>query len=775
MLQVCKQLSVLGNVTGSDADGKLDDLRRAMGIMQHHDAITGTERQEVADDYIRMLTAALRGCEDVTKAAINSQLCLKVVCWGKKELLAKSPRSQLCLKVVCWGKKELLAKSPRSQLCLKVVNLVGNSSNLELKSCLLLNISLCEEMESSEDFLVTIYNPISHPVSQYVRLPVSGDSYIVTDSNVNISYPVSQYVRLPVSGDSYIVTDSDDESLVSQLVPIPQSVLDIPYRNSSALNELVFRATDLPPLGFTSYRVVLSTTSEGAEKTEESEDLSIDLPPLGFTSYRVVLSTTSEGAEKTEESEDLSIVQINSTSGLVRSISINGTDLPLQQSLLYYSGYFGDDKVPVNTSSGAYVFRPNSSGPVTITENVAVRVLKGPLVEEVHQVYNEWVSQVIRVYKEDNHVEFEWLVGPIPVNDGVGKEPVSRFTTNLESGGLFYTDANGRELQERRRDHRATWTWDVTEPAAGNYYPVTSRILLRDHNQGVELAVLNDRAQGGSSLQDGQVELMVRRDETRRDVLYLVCACAGRSDETRRDETRRDEPFFIWCAPAQDGQVELMVRRGETFFIWCAPAQDGQVELMVHRRLLHVQTFGQALNETAFGEGVIARGRHFVLAGRTSESEGVSLAAQERMLAQKILHPPWVFVSQATSIGRLEDVQSQQFSGLSISLPDNVNLLTLEPWLDHQLLVRLEHILESNEDSDLSQEVNIDLQRMLSTVTVSSFYETTIDGNAWLQEVDRLQWYIADTRERTSPERRTDNFTVTLSPMQIRTFLIQLQ
>nr|CAD7581285.1 unnamed protein product [Timema californicum] len=116
-----------------------------------------------------------------------------------------------------------------------------------------------------------------------------------------------------------------------------------------------------------------------------------------------------------------------------------------------------------------------------------------------------------------------------------------------------------------------------------------------------------------------------------------------------------------------------------------------------------------------------------------------------------------------------------QFSGLSVSLPDNVNLLTLEPWADKQLLVRLEHILEKNEDSDLSQEVNIDLQRMLSTATVLSFYETTIDGNTRLQEVDRLQWYITDTRERGSPDRHTYNFTVTLSPMQIRTFLVQLQ
>nr|CAD7417918.1 unnamed protein product [Timema poppensis] len=294
-----------------------------------------------------------------------------------------------------------------------------------------------------------------------------------------------------------LVTDiqlliSPRESVVSQLVPIPQSVLDIPYRNSSALNELVFRATDLPPLGFTSYRVVLAATSEGAERTEESEDLSIgnksapkepwgycanvynaeanvcqliDLvatfksiarrklyleerrantsPVLGnpFAAGAVTRDTavkdmpsgssqtfisggkwlqarteryTPDDSSDAVQLRDVS-VRINSTSGLVSSISVNGTELPLQQSLLYYSGYFGDDKVPANTSSGAYVFRPNSSEPVTITENVAVRVLKGPLVEEVHQVYNEWVSQVIRVYKEENHVEFEWLVGPIPV------------------------------------------------------------------------------------------------------------------------------------------------------------------------------------------------------------------------------------------------------------------------------------------------------------------------------------------------------------------------
>ena len=39
----------------------------------------------------------------------------------------------------------------------------------------------------------------------------------------------------------------------------------------------------------------------------------------------------------------------------------------------------------------------------------------GDLVQEIHQTYNSWVSQVIRLYKGQEHVELDWVVGPIPV------------------------------------------------------------------------------------------------------------------------------------------------------------------------------------------------------------------------------------------------------------------------------------------------------------------------------------------------------------------------
>lgn len=144
---------------------------------------------------------------------------------------------------------------------------------------------------------------------------------------------------------------------------------------------------------------------------------------------------------------------------------------------------------------------------IPIVLQVMTTVIKGPVVEEVHQAFNEWLSQVIRIYKDDNFAEFEWLVGGVPIEDGIGKEIVSRFYTDINSAGTFYTDSNGREMLKRVRNHRDTWKVDLLEQIAGNYYPVTAKIAIEDSN--MRLAILTDRAQGGTSLVDGSVDLMV--------------------------------------------------------------------------------------------------------------------------------------------------------------------------------------------------------------------------------------------------------------------------
>lgn len=105
---------------------------------------------------------------------------------------------------------------------------------------------------------------------------------------------------------------------------------------------------------------------------------------------------------------------------------------------------------------------------------------QGDNVKRAVITFNDWASQVITLYDESSFVEIEWTVGPIPVDDGIGKEIIVRYDTNIQSAGKFYTDANGREVLERTRDFRPTWNYTVYEPVTGNYYPVNSRIWIKE-------------------------------------------------------------------------------------------------------------------------------------------------------------------------------------------------------------------------------------------------------------------------------------------------------
>lgn len=93
----------------------------------------------------------------------------------------------------------------------------------------------------------------------------------------------------------------------------------------------------------------------------------------------------------------------------------NGYVHQVSQSFHYYKAMNGDNVKFDRRASGAYIFRPNGTLSESLSDNVRVTVVKGPLVEEIHQTYNKWLTQVIRVYKQQDFAEFQWVVGPIPV------------------------------------------------------------------------------------------------------------------------------------------------------------------------------------------------------------------------------------------------------------------------------------------------------------------------------------------------------------------------
>lgn len=408
---------------------------------------------------------------------------------------------------------------------------------------------------------------------------------------------------------------------------------------------------------------------------------------------------------------------------------------------------------------------------------------------------------MVRVYKSENYAEFQWLVGPIPVDDNIGREIITRFDTDIESNGIFFTDLNGREMLKRKRNYRDTWNLTLVEQVSGNYYPVTAKIAIEDSTR--RFAILSDRAQGGSSLTDGSIEIM-------------VSSC--------------------FQSKIVDSIMSMLIN------IKC---------FQVHRRLLHDDAFGvgEALNEIAFGKGLIARGSSYLVFGPKKHTKKVSTEANERFVQLQTLLPSWLFFSNVSQIsydvwknnyknivslisndflrnilGKISKIIVTshvifylQFSGLSLSLPKNIHLLTFEPWKSDSILIRFEHILAKHEDEQYSQAVTFNFQDVFRSLDVASIRETTLSANQWLNQAKRLHFkantdnlnetlassLTASNQETNEPKNNirphisgrqyfeTSNkrhfkrhraaeydqsdLKITLKPMEIRTFIVELE
>lgn len=96
---------------------------------------------------------------------------------------------------------------------------------------------------------------------------------------------------------------------------------------------------------------------------------------------------------------------------------MNGQTLEIKQEFIFYYGFNGDNNGEDNAASGAYIFRPLVNEANIVADSVSVTSTTGTLVDEVRQQFNDWITQIIRVYKDEgnNYIEFDWLVGPIEV------------------------------------------------------------------------------------------------------------------------------------------------------------------------------------------------------------------------------------------------------------------------------------------------------------------------------------------------------------------------
>ncbi|XP_055962394.1 alpha-mannosidase isoform X2 [Mercurialis annua] len=343
---------------------------------------------------------------------------------------------------------------------------------LDFSQCQLLNISYCpptEETESGKSLVVVVYNPLGWNRTDIIRVPVNDANLAVSDSSGKTIE--SQYVNM--------------DNVTSNL----RNFYLKAYVGSSSKQVpkywLVFQVS-VPPLGWSTYFIAnapaIGKRRNGPSVGESPQNDTIEIGPGNLKMY------------------------FSSTTGQLKRMynSKTGVDIPIQQSYLWY-GSSSDFSQP----SGAYIFRPDGSPPTISARTVPLKIYRGSVVDEIHQQFNSWIYQVTRLYKDKEHAEIEYTIGPIPLEDSLGKEVITRLTANMVTNKEFHTDSNGRDFLKRIRDHRADWNLTVTEPQAGNYYPINLGMYVTDEKS--ELSVLVDRATGGSSLQDGQVEVMLHR------------------------------------------------------------------------------------------------------------------------------------------------------------------------------------------------------------------------------------------------------------------------
>lgn len=307
------------------------------------------------------------------------------------------------------------------------------------------------------------------------------------------------YFKIPVSDTQYSIKDANGDEFTSELMPISDRTFQLSERYTKTTNrrfELLYQAT-LPPMGFTTFFL---------NKKKQNE-----------APRRVAKVLSSSSGENFIENDKIRLDFSSQTGRVIRMIKKDtNTIVDLEQQFYWYEGSIGnrDSK----QTSGAYIFRPNSKPKPVCEDNVAkIEVFKNGLVQEARQTFGSFVSQVVRLYKLADYAEFEYTVGPIPIEDKLGKEIITKFKTSIDNEDIFYTDANGREMKKRKRNFRETWKLDVKEPVTANYYPVNSRIFIKDSK--VQFSVMTDRSLGGTSMRNGELELMLHRRLLRDDFL----------------------------------------------------------------------------------------------------------------------------------------------------------------------------------------------------------------------------------------------------------------
>uniref|UniRef100_A0A383VW13 Glycosyl hydrolase family 38 C-terminal domain-containing protein n=1 Tax=Tetradesmus obliquus TaxID=3088 RepID=A0A383VW13_TETOB len=338
-----------------------------------------------------------------------------------------------------------------------------------------LNSSLCSssvKLSKEGGFLLVVDNPLSWEYTWGIRVPVEAAGQCSVTGPDGKPVP-SQMLRLSVG---------------SELVWAASKAANEDSNKPTAELALLVTA---PPIGHSVYTVTRRAGIAAGDAEQQGEGQQLAAP-------------TSVSTLASNSSVQLSSGKLQLTVGPagISSVAVAGISVSYSSTLIKYQGNFH--------GSGAYTF--TAGGTPTAPAPSKVVVARGPLVQEVRQSFPDLPGTLTtRLWAGQSHLEVEWTVSPPPATNEW--EVFVRYSSSIKSESLWFTDANGREYQQRRRDYRPSFTLPAgatsTHRLPANIYPITSGCYMKDAEAIMNVAV--DRAQGAVSMSDGQLDINLHR------------------------------------------------------------------------------------------------------------------------------------------------------------------------------------------------------------------------------------------------------------------------
>jgi len=548
-----------------------------------------------------------------------------------------------------------------------VSHLLNVDGGLDLRSCLFVNETICEPSQTFTDNLnVVLWNSLGQPRTEVVEIPVD-------DQNVNVMFKGSE--------------------VSSEVVAAPPAFSNYgPVGDNGAKYMLRFMAV-APQMGASVYQL-----KKGKRK---------DTPKVTMKKENGNTTITNGYLTLTFCSDNRLCTMTNLKTGIQATV---------HQHFMYYNSSEGNAQD--SQKSGAYIFRPNRSEPYNVMDNngdPTLTVLTNTdLVQEIRQDFG-WVKQSVKLAAGAKHAEIVFSVGPIPAKYH-GREVITRFYTdidNTENGaGVCYTDSNGREMQKRTFNGRSWPNFNQTEVIAGNYYPITTAMYIKDKDR--QFTLLTDASQGGSGLTG---------DDNGKGTLEMMLHRRILKDDSRGVGEPLDETEFI------------------TPYAKCPEMGCGK----------------------HYGRGLIITGKHFLSLEKPADAAKIWRPLQDRVYAPLDM----TFTTRSVKTG--------SSSYMSKPLPENLQVLTLSRFSEDQVLLRIGHQFGIGEDSSMSQPTKFDVTSLFPTIKAKKFVAYSLTANQELNRMARLKdvrvkgklWPKHAWRNATSIPEAT-----VIGPLEIKTWLI---